>query len=312
MSTEAKYNTFCLEPCFESYPSGPRMRLNGENIIQFGFILAMFSAWLCWICIGTMEEDMKRHRVDSGYEVQDEDGEQPYESDDEESSEEGDIHMKVKNATEEIIEQLWLINHTIIDTFRAIEGLIEENPNLSAEQTQLLENLAEIHSRILKSIKYGLTMNETATTIAEREAPENKYTYMKFKDDLAAGVYSGHEGKYVVVDEHKQFVRMVGSMTDAIAIITAPDAKGMTVYKIPGVALPFSPSQEPSVAAAVAEPVPQPVEATIGTVSVQGVNVEINGELLRAFRSIVGEVQLPASPATFEPSRPEVDFNAVD
>ena len=275
---------------------------------------------------------MKRHRVDSGYEVQDEEGDQVEESEEndenkaavpagvggaglhEEESEEGDIHTKIKNATEEIIEQLWLINHTIIDTFRAIEGLIEDNPNLSQEQTQLLENLAEIHSRILKSIKYGLTMNETATTIAEREAPENKYTYMKFKDDLAAGVYSGHEGKYVVVDEHKQFVRMVGTMTDAIAIITAPDAKGMTVYKIPGVALPFSASQEPSVSAATTEPepVPQPVETTIGTVSVQGVNVEINGELIQAFRSIVGEVQLPASPATFEPSRPEVDFNAVD
>ncbi len=280
------------------------------------------SAWLCWICIGSMEEDMKRHRVDSGYEVQDEEGDD-YESEkegdseedeDEEESEEGDIHMKVKNATEEIIEQLWLINHTIIDTFRAIEGLIENNPNLSQEQTQLLENLAEIHSRILKSIKYGLTMNETATTIAEREAPENKYTYLKFKDDLAAGVYSGHEGKYVVVDEHKQFVRMVGSMNDAIAIITAPDSKGMTVYKIPGVALPFSASQEPSVAVASATaPVePQPVETTIGTMSVEGVNVEINAELLQAFRAVVGEVQLPASPATFEPSQSEVDFDAVD
>ncbi len=290
------------------------MRLKGEDIIKLGFILGVLSIWsLFWFCVASLKNDLKRHRVDSGYEVQDEEGDD-YESEKEdesgEESEEEDIHNKIKNATQEIIEQLWLINHTIIDTFRAIEGLIEDNPNLSQEQTQLLENLAEIHSRILKSIKYGLTMNQTATTIAEREAPENKYTYLKFKDDLAAGVYSGHEGKYVVVDEHKQFVRMVGSMNDAIAIITAPDAKGMSVYKIPGIALPFSASQEPSVAAAPAEP--QPVETTIGTMAVEGMNVEINGDLLRAFRAVVGEVQLPASPATFEPSQSEVDFDAVD
>ena len=85
---------------------------------------------------------MKRHRVDSGYEVQDEDGDQVEESEEndeneaavpagvgmsnaeaglhEDESEEGDIHTKIKNATEEIIEQLWLINHTIIDTLSLI------------------------------------------------------------------------------------------------------------------------------------------------------------------------------------------------
>ena len=158
-------------------------------------------------------------------------------------------------------------------------------------------------------------------------------------------------------------------MSEAIAIITAPDAKGMGVYKIPGVAAPFSPVHEPSaepetqvnadgfivmstngleefrdiigegstikvrpgmltqMSSSVEwqdrekRPEPQPqinkITAQVPNVSVEGVNVEINGDLLRAFRNVVGEVELLVANTLLEGelsagTGQEVDFEAVD
>lgn len=290
------------------------MRLNGENIIQLGFIVGIIFVWFLCHCLVSVDSDLKRHRVDSGYEGQDEVGEE-IESDEDGEEAAVNVGAGLHEATADIMCQLYDISNTIIHTFSQLEMLSEESPQLTYEQSLLLENLAEIHARITKSIKYGLTMIQTAADIAKREAPENKYTYMKFKDDLAAGVYMGHEGKYVVVDEYKNFVKLVGTMGDAIAIISAPDSKGMGVYKIPGIAAPFSPVHEPSEPVAP-EPSAEPqISTNMPSVSIEGINVEINADLLRAFRNIVGEVELLDSEHTVITTpiqSTEIDFEAMD
>ena len=134
------------------------MRLNGENIIQLGFVVGIIFVWFLCHCLGSIESDIKRHRVDSGYEGQDEEGEEvASEADDEEEDEESDdlpLPEQLKETTAEIMCRLYDISNTIIHTFSQLEMLSEESPQLTYEQSLLLENLAEIHARITKSIKY--------------------------------------------------------------------------------------------------------------------------------------------------------------